>query len=84
MKTLFKLQLKKLSTIVTILFLSLILGSMTSCRVTRHIDNGEHRGWFHKHNNKPDRRGAVLIITPDHRNDNDKYRHVDKKLIKEQ
>jgi DNA-binding MarR family transcriptional regulator len=77
MKTLMILLIKKIRTIVTILFLSLMLGGMTSCMVTRHADNGEHRGWFHKPNNQHDKRGAVLIITPNHRND-DKHRHNDK------
>jgi len=58
--------MKKLRTIVTILFLSLILCGMTSCEVGRHTDNGRHRGWFNKHENNHQKRGNVLII--DHNN----------------
>jgi len=36
--------MKKLRTIVTILFLSLILCGMTSCEAGRHTDNGRHKG----------------------------------------
>ena len=65
--------MKKLRTLLTILFLSFILCGMTSCLVTRRADNGEHRGWFHKHDDHRDKRGAVLIIKPENRNDHDNH-----------
>jgi len=58
--------MKKLRSILTILFLSLILCGMTSCEVGRHTDNGRHRGSFNKHENNHQKRGNVLII--DHNN----------------
>lgn len=66
--------MKKLRTIVTILFLSMILGGMTSCEVGRRTDNGRHRGWGQKHDNDEHRRGAVIVIEKDkrdHRSDDD-------------
>ena len=59
--------MKKLRTIVTILFLSLILGGTTSCLVRSHTDNGRHRGLFQKHDNNRHRKGSVIIF-----NDNDR------------
>jgi hypothetical protein len=61
-------KMKKLRTIVSILFLSMILLGMTSCEVGLRIDNGRHRGWFHKNENNHHRRGTVLIINQDHQN----------------
>lgn len=57
--------MKKLRTIITILFLSMILCGMTSCEVGRHTDNRRHRGWFHRHDREEHNRGAVLIIDQD-------------------
>lgn len=65
--------MKKLRTVVTILFLSFILNGMTSCLVTRDSDNGRHSGWFHRHNYHRHNRGAVLIITPDNRDNRDHW-----------
>ena len=65
--------MKKLRTVVTILFLSLILGGMTSCETTRYSENGRHRGWFHRH----DDHNAVLIVTPDNRNNGERHEHHD-------
>ena len=63
--------MKKLRTILTILFLSLILGGMTSCEVSRHSENGHRRGWSQRHDN--DRRGGAVIVIDkdkrDHRSD---------------
>jgi len=60
--------MKKLRTIVTILFLSLILAGMTSCEVSRHTENGrEHRGWFHQRERHEDHPKAVIVIDNDHR-----------------
>ena len=60
-------DMKKLRTFITILFLSLILVGMTSCEVSRHAENGRHRGWFHKHDDQRDRKDPVIIIDSDHR-----------------
>jgi hypothetical protein len=65
-------DMKKLRTIATIMFLSLILCGMTSCEVGRHTDNGRHRGWFHKHEDNRPRRDAVIIFDQDHRDDLDR------------
>ena len=69
--------MKKIKTVVTILFLCFILSGMTSCEVTRHTENGEHRGWFHRQNDHRHNRGAVLIITPDNRNNGDRHEQHD-------
>jgi len=58
--------MKKLRTFMTILFLSLVLIGMVSCEVSRHTENGRHRGWFHKHDDHHDRKDAVIIIDPNH------------------
>jgi hypothetical protein len=52
--------MKTLKTILTILFLSVILFGMTSCEVGRHTDEGRHR----RHN-----RDAVIVIDKDHHSD---------------
>ena len=52
----------------------MMLVGMTSCEVSRHSDNGRHRGWSHRHDNDEHKRGAVLIINSDdhdRRSDND-------------
>jgi len=59
--------MKKIRTIVAILFLALILGGMSSCETTRHGDEGRHRGWFHRHDDDHHDRGGVIIVDPDHR-----------------
>jgi len=59
--------MKKLRTILTILFLSLILGGMTSCEVSRHSENGHRRGWFRHHDYDDHRRSAVIVIDKDNR-----------------
>jgi hypothetical protein len=69
--------MKKLRTVLTILLLSLILGGMTSCEISRHSENGNHRGWFHRHDNRRQNGGAVLILTPENRNDRDRHDHHD-------
>ena len=63
--------MKKLRTIVTILFLSLILCGMTSCEVSRHSEDGHRRGWFHRHDDDDHRKSAVIVIDKDrdHRSD---------------
>jgi hypothetical protein len=66
-------DMKKLRTIVIILFLSLIFIGMTSCEISRHVENGSHRGWFFNHNNHRQHKGAVLIITPENRNNRDRH-----------
>ncbi|MDR3653704.1 MAG: hypothetical protein P4L34_12135 [Paludibacter sp.] len=66
--------MKKLRNVVTIFLLSMILVGMTSCEVSRRSDEGRHRGWFHKHDDHRDNKGAVLIIGSgdrDHRDHND-------------
>ena len=68
--------MKKLRTIVTILFLALMLGGMTSCEVGLRTDNGRHRGWNRNHENH-ENRGKVIVIEKhdrDHRSDD---RHDD-------
>ena len=64
--------MKKLRSIVTILFLSLILAGMTSCEVGLRTDNGRHRRQFRERDN----RAKVIIIEKDrgHRSDD---RHDD-------
>lgn len=57
--------MKKLRSIVTIIFLSMVLMGMTSCAVRMHEDNGRHRGWFHRNDDRPNKRDAVLIINTD-------------------
>ena len=64
--------MKKIRMIVPILFLSVILVGMTSCEISRHTDNGRHRGWFYRHNNHHRNNGAVLIITPENRNNRER------------
>jgi len=63
--------MKKLRTIVTILFISLMLGGMTSCEISRHSENGHRRGMYQRHDN--DRRGGAVIVIDkdkrDHRSD---------------
>jgi hypothetical protein len=59
--------MKKLRSIAMILFLSLILGGMTSCEVSRHTENGRHRGWFHHRERHDDHPKGVIIIDNDHR-----------------
>jgi len=66
--------MKKIRTIVAILFLSLIAGGMTSCEVGMHTDNGRHRGWNHKHDDDRHDRGGVIIVEPGRR---DRDRHDD-------
>jgi len=60
--------MKKLRTIMTILFLSLILCGMASCEVSRHTE-GHRRGWFHRHDRDEPQRRAVIVI------DNDRDHH---------
>ena len=54
--------MKKLRSIITILFFALLMGAMTSCEVTAHTNNGRHRGWFQKHENNRHRTKAVIIV----------------------
>lgn len=65
--------MKKVRNLVTILFITLILGGMTSCEISRHTDNGNRRGWFHRHDYPRHNRGAVLIINRDNQNDRDRH-----------
>lgn len=63
--------MKKLRTIVSIFFISMMLIGMTSCEVGLRTDNRRHRGWFHKHENHEER-GRVIVIEKhdgDHRSD---------------
>ena len=64
--------MKKLKTIVTILILSLILVGMTSCEISRHAENRRHRGWFHRQDEHREHKDAILIITPEIKNNNHK------------
>jgi len=66
--------MKKLKTIVTILFLALMLGGMTSCEVGLRTDHGRHRGWNHKHENR-ENRGKVIIIEKHDRDNRYDDRH---------
>ena len=59
--------MKKLRNIVTILFLALMLGGMTSCEVGLRTDNGRHRGWNHRHEN----RAKVIVIDKHDNHDRD-------------
>jgi hypothetical protein len=77
MKTLIILHIKKMRTVVTILFLSLILCGMASCEITRHTENGEHRGWFHRHNDNREKRGTVIIISPQNQNNRERQEQHD-------
>jgi hypothetical protein len=67
--------MKKLRGIGLILFLSLILGSMTSCYVGMRTDNGRHRSWFHKHEPREHRKHAVVIIGSEKRVRHSNGRH---------
>jgi len=64
--------MKKLRTAVTMIVLSLMLGGMTSCEITRHTEEGRHRGLFYRHDDHRDNRGPVLIIRS---NNNDRHQH---------
>jgi len=59
--------MKKLRSIITILFFALLMGGMTSCMVRAHTDNGRHRGWFQKHENNRHRTKAVIVVGSDNR-----------------
>jgi len=63
--------MKKLRTILTILFISLMLGGMTSCEVSRHADNGRHRGWNQRHDRDDHNGNATIVIEKKHRGDRD-------------
>ncbi|MDD4968547.1 MAG: hypothetical protein PHT07_03865 [Paludibacter sp.] len=63
--------MKKLSSILTILFLALMLGGMTSCEVNRYAEYREHRGWHHRHHYYHHRGVEVVIIDRHHRGDRD-------------
>jgi hypothetical protein len=68
--------MKKLRTIVSISFLSMILLGMTSCEIERHVDNDRNRR--QKMENDHRRSGAVLIIQDNNRerrSDNDNHDH---------
>jgi hypothetical protein len=68
--------MKKLRNVVSILFLSMFLWGMFSCEVTSHVENGRHRGWFHKHETHRENRPAVLIIdTKNHNHHERNERH---------
>jgi len=54
--------MKKLKIIITFLFLSMLIVSMTSCAVRHHEDHGRHRGWY-KNNDHRDHN--VYIIEQD-------------------
>jgi len=64
-------DMKKLRTILTIFFIALMLGGMTSCEVSRHTDNGRHRGYNQRHDRHNHRGGAVIVIDKNHRGDRD-------------
>jgi hypothetical protein len=66
--------MKKLRTIVTIVFFLIILLGMTSCEIRRHADNDRNR--YQKSENNNRRRGTVLIIKDNNRerrNDDDNH-----------
>jgi len=68
--------MKKLGKLFVILFLSLFLGSLTSCAVRMHTDNERHHGWFHHDNDDHRRKGAVIVVEPNReRHDNDNHEH---------
>jgi hypothetical protein len=56
--------MKKLRTILTVLFLSLVLFGMVSCEVGRHTDRGRGR-----RDRDHDKSGAVIIMDQDHHSD---------------
>ena len=58
--------MKKIRTLVTILFLSFIVCGMSSCLVTRraHHDNGKHNGWFKKSKKHNKKVTAIYILAP--------------------
>ncbi len=60
--------MKKLRSIVTIIFVLLILTSTTSCAVRMHEDNGRHRGWFHRNDHRHHEKRTVLIVKNNDRN----------------
>jgi len=64
-------DMKKLRISLTIFFIALMLGGMTSCEVTRHSDNGRHRGWSQRHHHDERRGGSVIVIDKNHRGDRD-------------
>ncbi len=68
--------MKKLRTLLTILFLSLVLIGMTSCEMSRRSESGRHRDRFERHDNDNQRHDdhdngqrpkAVIIIDKDNR-----------------
>ena len=63
--------MKKLRTIVKILFLSLFLSSMTSCVEYRFTEHHRHHGWFWHHDHHPN--VAVIIIEKDNHHHADEY-----------
>jgi hypothetical protein len=69
--------MKKIRTIVAILFISLMAVGMTSCEVGRHTDDGRHRGLKHDEEHRDGDhhdRGGVIIVDPVRR-DNDHHDH---------
>jgi major membrane immunogen (membrane-anchored lipoprotein) len=60
--------MKKLKIVVTILLLSIITGGMSSCLVTRHSDNGRHKGWYKNHDNRRHKKVKVYRIGHENRN----------------
>lgn len=72
-------MMKKLRSMLTVLFFALLLGGMTSCTVTSHTNNGRHRGWFQKHDNHRHRTKAVIIVGDDnHRGHQSDHRGYDR------
>lgn len=54
--------MKKLRSLLIILFISVILVGMSSCVVRQYGDNGRHRGWYHRHEVRPHNRGRVVVF----------------------
>jgi hypothetical protein len=65
--------MKKLRTIVTMMFFFVIFLGMTSCEIERHADNGRRRNKEYNDHRRP---GAVLIIEPNReRRSDDNHDH---------
>lgn len=73
-------NMKKMKVIVGMLLLGAIIFSTTSCAVRLDRDNRrQHRGWFHKHENRHDNDRNVLIIGQEnHDNSSSSHRETDK------
>jgi hypothetical protein len=59
--------MKKLKTLVPLIFLALMVFGMTSCVVLANDNNGRHRGWFHQNDNHRSDRKFYLFKQNNHR-----------------